>query len=242
MSSREQDAEAYPCIIDLRAFAAQVCGRGMLRDRTDFLGARHFVDLPKGCTSLGLIELDAAAGCVDRMLFDEFILILQGEVRIDGAAQFILHEGESAVLPKNSSFAWKTNEPAVLAFIRQESSTLSRRHPVKIDPTRPREASPPLADGLVIGEMPEAFRHFDFLSDDELFAAAGWNSNGYARRPFKYEFFELMHLLQGSVALTDREGTEHVFHKGDVVVVRKGGEVAWHSTVPVTKVAAVCRA
>lgn len=238
----EKDGDAYPCIIDLRAFAAQACGHGTVPTREGFLAARHYVELPQGPTALGVIELDTSSGRVDAMPCDEFILVLDGQLRIGGEAEFVLRTGESAVLPKNSTFAWAAESPAILAFIRQDSDTSSTRQPVKIDPTQPRQPSPPLPDGLVIGEMPKAFRNFDFQSEDELFAVGAWNSNGYVRRPFKYEFFELMHLHEGSVALTDRKGTEQVFGKGDVVVVRKGGEVGWASTVPVSKVAAICRA
>ncbi|RVT92914.1 cupin domain-containing protein [Sphingomonas crocodyli] len=242
MNSAKHEADSYPCIIDLRAFAAQSREDSQELEGHDFLADRRYVSLPDGPTALGLIELAAGTGTVASMPNDEFILVMDGEVQIRGIVAFSLKTGESAVLPKNAAFSWDTSAPATIAFMCQASNETTAREPVKIDPTLPREASPPLREGLVIGEMPKAFRHIDFESNDGLFAAAAWNANGYARRPVTFDYFELMHLLEGSVSFVDRRGADHVFSKDDIFVVRKGGEVNWVSTVPVSKVAAICRA
>src|SRR6187402_3944883 len=133
MNSKEQAADTYPCVIDLRAFAERRGGPGAGSVRDDFLTARRYVGLPEGLTSVGIVELDASEGRVDAMPRDEFVVAMEGELRISGPVDFVLRTGESAVLPKNSAFSWIAEAPAVLAFINQESDGSDRRQPVKID-------------------------------------------------------------------------------------------------------------
>ena len=66
-----------------------------------------------------------------------------------------------------------------------------------------------------------------------------WESTPFERAVAPFPRNELMCILEGSVTLTDGDGTEHVFEAGDAAYVPMGTRCSWRSTETVRKFYAI---
>ena len=227
--------------IDLRQFVAE--HERLPSPSDDFEAGRHILDLTEGPVSVGLWQLGSSTGRVDLLNADEFLIVTRGTLSITSAdGQLVLTTGQSAVLPKGSSFSWEAPSPTTAVFMRVESeATRSATAPVAIDVSAPLTPSkPPLAD-LLIGPTPSCRSHSDFTSASGEFACGTWDSTPYHRGPMFYPHYELMLLLEGSVAFEDSNGNRATFHKGDIFLLTQGSTCSWLSEVHVKKIFALYR-
>lgn len=108
-----------------------------------------------------------------------------------------------------------------------------------IDPATDLAPSPPPRREVLIGPTPVC-RGADLVHDLDCALRVGvWASTPYVRQCVPHRVNELMHLLEGSVTLTDDEGRSIVAGAGETIFVPRGAPCAWISTVPVRKIYAI---
>ncbi|RYZ64128.1 MAG: DUF861 domain-containing protein [Proteobacteria bacterium] len=93
---------------------------------------------------------------------------------------------------------------------------------------------------LLLAEPPRPFRRIDFQSADGRLLCGTWNSDPYRRKAITYDFFELMAVVRGEMALADDAGTAVTFGPGAVFAVLHEARASFEVT-PVDKIAAILR-
>lgn len=238
------EASTVRSFINLRAFAAREGehGRPSGGGRDAFFRSRVLLPLAEGPVTAGVVLLAAGQGEVASMPADEFVIVHEGQVRLesDGKA-WTLEAGASMVLVRGVSFTWTTQAPATLIFLRRTGGASGEAALVPIDEQAPLEPSgAPLAE-LLVGPTPRCRNHGDYRSGDGEFVCGTWDSTPYHRRAMTYRHFELMHLLAGSVTFVDGAGAEATFGAGDIFLIEQDAHCSWESREHVKKVYAIYR-
>lgn len=220
--------------IDLRAFAADAA----VNDTGDYATARTALPLVDGPCGVDLVALDGGSGSVVGLPGDEFVIVLEGSLRIGDTT---LDAGRSAVIPTGVAFDWEAAPATRALAMRYAIDIAAADAVVPIDEAAELTPSnPPLAE-LLVGPTPSCRNHTDYLSSDGVFICGTWDSTPYHRIAMRYRHHELMHLLDGSVTFTDETGTSRTFSTGDVFLLEHAAECAWDSQVHVKKVYAIWR-
>lgn len=239
---------AYPLaprsFIDLRVFAADPQSGSRLpagADTDQILTSRRELAMPDGPVGVGAIDLRPGQGQVASQPADEFIIACDGAVTfVQQGSRFVLRAGESMVLPCGSSFEWICDAGATLLYMRCEGGVAGKTL-IPIDEAAALEPSgAPLAE-LLVGPTPECRNHSDFRSANGEFVCGTWDSTPYHRTAMLYRHYELMHLLEGSVAFEDEAGNQRTFSKGDIFLVEQHAQCSWESREHVKKVYAIYR-
>lgn len=227
---RQGEATATPVrgVIDLRAYAKAVTST------KDWLGGRQspaFADSAAAVVAIAPV----GEGRVPALPADEFVIVLEGELRIETARQMVVRAGRSIVLPAGLGFAWRAAEGTRVVIVACPAASGTASDAVSIDENAPLQpSSPPLAE-LLVGPAPSCRNHSDYRSANGEFVCGTWDSTPYHRRPMPYRHIELMHLLEGTVTFEDASGSA-TFSKGDLVLAMRGAQCAWISEVHVKKV------
>jgi uncharacterized cupin superfamily protein len=89
------------------------------------------------------------------------------------------------------------------------------------------------------GDLPAApawRNHTDYRSASGEFTCGAWDATPYARRAMVCRKYELMYLLEGSVAVADQTGRRSTFTRGDIFIVEQHALCRWESRGHVAKV------
>lgn len=220
--------------VDLRAFAdmAEAPATG------DYATARAALPLADGPCSVDLVALDGGAGSVAGLPGDEFVIVVEGSLRIGTT---LLAAGRSAVIPAGVAFDWEAAPATRALAMRHAIDTPAADAVVPIDEDAELAPSNPPLAALLVGPTPSCRNHTDYLSSDGVFICGTWDSTPYHRVAMRYRHHELMHLLEGSVTFVDEAGTSGTFSTGDIFLVEHGAECSWDSREQVKKVYAIWR-
>lgn len=209
-----------------------------------FLASRRLLDFPPGPVTAGAITLEAGSGAVQSHPADEFIIVCSGSLKLTQEQQgrtIVLGPNNSAVIQHGAAFSWSAQGPVSLIFMRYAGSQPGERAVVPIRESAPLSPSnPPLAE-LLISPTPSCRAHSDHRSADAEFSCGVWDSTPYHRHAMYYRHYELMYLIEGSVAFADETGRSGTFSKGDIFMVEQGAQCSWESREYVAKVFALYR-
>lgn len=165
--------------------------------------------------------------------FAEMLVVVSGELNVNGVA-YSSHSG--LVLPAGFSGSIEA-APGTLWFYNAmtENAGSDTTQAIRLDPTLPRAPSPGPAPEVIIGPPPE--NHSVNLFTDATGMRAGvWDSMKHCERRFvPHRVHELMHLIEGEVELTHRDGSREIIQAGDTIHLPRGAPYAWKSVVPVVK-------
>lgn len=224
----ETTATRVSGVIDLRAYARTATST------KDWLGGRQspaFADPAAAVVAIAPV----GEGRVPPLPADEFVIVLDGELRIETARQMVVRAGRSIVLPAGTGFAWRAAEGTRVVIVACPAASGAASEAVAIDENAPLQPSNPPLAGLLVGPTPSCRNHSDYRSANGEFVCGTWDSTPYHRRPMLYRHIELMHLLEGTVTFEDAFGSA-TFSKGDLVLAVRGAQCAWISEVHVKKV------
>ncbi|WP_242125958.1 cupin domain-containing protein [Sphingobium sp. Sx8-8] len=226
---------------DLRAFAESAAIPADTHG-DPFLASRAALDLPEGPVSIDLVLLPQGRGRVEALPDDEFLILLDGALTIEGADKTIqLAASQSAVITRGTGFTWSSREGTRLIAMRRIGSPDAAPAIIPIDEAAALEPSgAPLAE-LLVGPAPSCRNFTDYRSADTEFVCGTWDSTPYHRLSMPYRHYELMHLLEGSVTFVDGDGRTGTFRKGDIFLVEQGAHCSWDSREQVKKVYAIYR-
>lgn len=176
---------------------------------------------------------------------NEFMILLEGSVTIvaDGGKETVINAGESFIIPKGLNCQWKqTGYVRKFFVIFDDPSGLKAKDPNKLHVIKPDpKAKLAPAQGpdpkLVIGTVQPKWHDHSFFEDvTGQWTVGVWSTTPYERKVVEFPRHELMHLLEGSVTISDGEGDEQTFKAGDTLFVPKGAKMGWKSTEPVRKI------
>lgn len=241
------DRDRSPSFVDLKVLAAALAGQlrttaGTVADSQAFLANREVLWAAGAASAIGVIRL-AGDGRVAAMPPDEFVIVIEGKVRIaKDAAPLILNAGDGVVLKKGASFEWHAGDEALLVYMRflESGDGDGAVVPIGRAPQFAPSALPP--QDLLLGPAPFCQSHVDYTAGDGQFRCGSWTSTPCRRRGFRYPHHEIMRILDGEVTLEDEFGVAQTFTKGAIILAERGSHCAWDNPVDTTKTFAIYRA
>ena len=168
---------------------------------------------------------------------NELMFVLEGAITIiDGQGdEERVHAGESFVIPKGLPCTWKQTD-----FVRKfyvifddpsgdtpkDPATLAVR---RLEPTTAMTPMGDLDESRYTGDVPTQHIHTVFTDVTGQMTAGIWDSTAMHVKPYVFMRNELMHLLEGSVTITNCDGVARTFSAGDTFLVPKGMTYQWDS-------------
>lgn len=175
---------------------------------------------------------------------NELMILIEGSVAIDHADGSVLEvaAGEAFVIPKGTVCAWRQGGDLKKFFvIHDDASGLAAPDPAalrarKIDPATPLARAQGPDASVLAGPAPDCREAVVFTDVTGALTAGVWSATPYWRRAVPSPRHELMHIVEGSVTLSDGTGRAETFTAGETCFVAKGAAVGWASEVPVRKI------
>ena len=170
---------------------------------------------------------------IPRLPHAEVIVLVSGALVIDGES---FASGQALVLPKGFAGTVKA-EPGTLWFFNAMTAgdPATESQLIRLDPALARAASPGPAPEVVVGPAPSC-HSLNLFTDPSAMRAGVWDVMTPCERTFvNHRVHELMHLIEGEVTLTHRDGTQEVIRAGDTILIPRGAPYAWKSERPVIK-------
>lgn len=205
-------------------------------------GIEYFHDAKIGLTA-GVWDCTAFTTKMSPYPVSEFMIVLEGGVTMieaDGRETKV-SAGESFVIPKGTVCQWRQDGYMKKYYVIFDDASgadpakASSLQVMKIDTALPRETTPSPAADLLIGPSPKQSGRNWFEDASAQWTMGVWDSTPYRRKAIPFPRHELMHLLEGSVTLSDPQGWSETYRAGDTFFVPLGANVEWHSTEYVKK-------
>lgn len=203
-----------------------------------YFSDRRRLPLPDGPITIEMAHVQRGAFGRSRLLGDEFVLVLEGDVTFEqSGARCDLNTGEAGVMVRERPLDWRSERGAKLVLMRcTGGGGAGADGPVRIDQGASLAPSNPPAADVLIGPTPDCRNHTDYRSGSGELVCGTWDSTPYSRRLVVFRHFELMRLIEGSVTFVDAAGREGTFRAGDVVLFEQGGGASWESREYVKKI------
>ncbi|WP_262267412.1 cupin domain-containing protein [Microvirga yunnanensis] len=237
----------HPTYTDLRASAPKATTPIAQNDpanRADsFARFRQSLAIDDPNLDVGWYLLPAGEGMSDDVSQHELLVVLAGEIDIEGKeGRASLQAGSSLIVPKGGSFRWSVADHAKLAFMRYRAEEgPSGADVIFVDPDVPLSPSGSPAAELLLSETPSCRNNTLYATPTRHWSAGVWDSTPYHRAPMVYAHYELMHILEGSVRITDDQGRATTFGPDSIFLVPKGAKCSWLSEEQVRKVWGILR-
>lgn len=170
---------------------------------------------------------------IARMPHAEVIVLVSGALVVDGES---FTSGQALVLPKGFAGTVKA-VPGTRWFFNAMTAgdPAAESRLIRLDPALARPASPGPAPEVVVG-LPPSCHSLNLFTDPSAMRAGVWDVMTPCERTFvNHRVHELMHLIEGEVRLTHRDGTAEVIRTGDTILIPRGAPYAWKSESPVVK-------
>jgi len=210
----------------------------------------YYHELPKLGYCAGVWDCTAMTSKVAPYDVNEFMWLLEGAVTIavEGGEEVTIRAGECFAIPQGLRCSWKqTGRVRKYFVIFEDKSGRTLADPAALGVIRPQPAGP--AAGMTkievpnpeifLSPLPTQYDHGYFEDASHQMFVGLWESTPFERALVPFPRNELMCILEGSVTLTDGNGTEHVFRAGDFAYVPKGTRCSWKSTETVRKFYAI---
>jgi uncharacterized cupin superfamily protein len=165
----------------------------------------------------------------------EFMLVLEGEVVIEEETRRTsVKAGECFVIPKGLKCRWTQKHRVRKVFVILEddkpNADPKTLRAIKIDTAAPLEPSdPPSPAVLLSSPPPQQNARDDFASPQGHFTAGVWSTTPYTRKIIPFPRFELMHIVQGTVTMSDGAGHHDIIVAGETIFVPMGAANGWQS-------------
>jgi uncharacterized cupin superfamily protein len=182
--------------------------------------------------SVGVWEAEANLGRWMNWPVHEFMVILEDEVvMVEEDRETVIGPGESFFIPKGRRCIWNQSGYAkkfMVIFDDRSGIAADGSQPifkvdeaVKLDPSTPPDAA------MLLSSVPSQRTHEYFADVTGQLTVGVWDTTAYHRKLINFPRHELMHLLEGSVTLTDDQGRAQTFNAGDTFFVPLGNRNSW---------------
>ena len=94
----------------------------------------------------------------------------------------------------------------------------------------------PSADLITSTPYPSVGREVIYTDSTGQFTVGIWEASAYTRKLAAFKDYELMHLIQGSMTITNAIDESQTFNIGETFIINRGVSNAWHSTDYLRKV------
>jgi len=163
----------------------------------------------------------------------EVMTLVSGAISLGNT---IYKAGEALVLPKGFSGILSCSPQTCWFYCVMYSGEAGVGHEaIRLDATLPRPESPGPAQAVLIGHPPQCHA-LNLFTDPTGMRAGVWDVSTPCERNYvPHKVNELMHVIEGEMIMTHRNGTSVVVKAGDAIFVPKEAPYAWKSRVKVVK-------
>lgn len=177
--------------------------------------------------------------------FDEYMVLLAGEVQIRHADGSVLRvgPGQGFFLPKGLVCQWVQEGPVLKHFLIHDDGTPPADHSapgqraILIDPAAELPPGDPPPAAILSTPQPVCGERTLYRSRNGRLEVLQWSATPYARPMARAKATEFMHFLQGATTIRDGDGPPVTVAAGQSVLVQEGAQTAWENRVPVMKIA-----
>ena len=202
-----------------------------------------YVDDGDGLLTAGVWTCTAFTAKPGPYEVNEFMCVLEGSVTIidERGHQETIRAGESFVIPKGMPSTWRQTEFVRKFYVifddpsgatAKDVSTLKVH---RLDSGAPMAQLKDLDPSRYTGGLPIQHQHMVFTDATGQMTAGVWDSTAMHVKPYIFARNELMHLLEGSVTITNGDGVARTFSRGDTFLIPKGMTYQWDSEEYVKK-------
>jgi uncharacterized cupin superfamily protein len=192
----------------------------------------------------GFAELRAFDGRIDDHPVDLFLIVIAGEIEISDAGGQVtrLRARDTAAVPRHLSCHWKQSDDSRVFFMlydgtskpAEPASPLSVVVPNLSDPLDP--IAGPAPELIVTSPPPKVGRKVIYTDSTGQFTVGLWEATAYTRKLAAFKDYEIMHLIEGQVEITNAIGEARLFRAQEPFIVNRGVSNAWRSEGYVRKV------
>jgi uncharacterized cupin superfamily protein len=176
--------------------------------------------------------------------------VLEGSVTIveQGGKETTVKAGESFIIPRGLVCQWKQPEYVRKFFVifDDKSGTkpkdTSKLHVIKLDTKAPLGPMDIPDKSVFVGPVPTQTVKSWFDDATGQLTVGVWATTPFTRKVAPFPRYELMHLLEGEVTISDGAGGGQTFKAGDTFLVPEGAPCAWSNQVPVRKIYVIFKA
>ncbi len=181
---------------------------------------------------------------------NEFMHVLEGSITIveQGGKATTIKAGESFIIPKGLVCQWRQTEYVRKFFVifddssGAKSADTAKLHVIKIDTTSPLGPMDIPDTSVFVGPVPTQTVKGWFDDATGQLTVGVWATTPFTRKVMPFPRYELMHLLEGAVTISDGAGNAQTFKAGDTFLVPEGAPCAWSNSVPVKKIYVIFKA
>lgn len=191
----------------------------------------------------GFAELRAFNARIPAFSVDAFVVVVSGEITItDGSGSFTLKQGDTVTVPRHLDSHWRQTEGTRIFFMVYAGPAPAPADVSSIKAIRPDTAATlesvdgPAAELILSSPLPEVGRKVIYQDPSGNFSVGIWAATPYTRKLAAFKDYEVMHLVEGAVAITNALGETRVFKSGDTFIVNSGVANAWKSEIDLRKV------
>jgi uncharacterized cupin superfamily protein len=201
----------------------------------------RWLNEPQAGLSVGVWEAPANLGRWMHWPVHEFMLIVEGEVvMVEEDRETVIGAGEAFFIPKGRRCIWNQAGHAKKIFVIFDDTSGAKadgaRPIVKFDPDVALTSSPPPSAALLTSPVPRTRSHLVFEDATGQFSVGVWEASAYERKLTGFAHTELMHVLDGTISLTDANGFEQSFGPGETLLVPANTPNRWKTTGTVKKI------
>jgi uncharacterized cupin superfamily protein len=174
---------------------------------------------------------------------DEFMWLIDGQVIMvdQNKEETIINAGEAFVIPKGYPCSWKQEgylKKFYMIYDAPDGKIPESPSATKIIIPRADAHLEKLkmTDPLVIkGEVPIQ-KDFTCYEDTtgQMFVGT-WESTPFESEMVPFPYYEMAHILEGSVTITEKSGKEQTFKSGDTFFIPKGTVCSWKTSDTIRK-------
>ncbi len=195
---------------------------------------------PKSGLSVGVWEAGANIGRWTEWPVHEFMLIVEGDVVIvEQDRETVFRPGDALLIPKGVRCLWaQAGRVRKIFAILDEGQVpaVAQGRVIRIDPNARLEPSAPPDPANLMSPAPQTRAHVAFEDETGQLSTGIWQATAYQRRLVSFTHTELMHVLEGTITLSDAKGRMQQFGPGETLLLPAGTPNAWISTGLVRKV------
>ena len=200
----------------------------------------YWISDPDGGYGAGVWQRDAHSSPFAPYPVNALYLLLDGQAMVLEKGRVTrLRAGDAVIIPKGTPCTWRQTG-ALKAFFAKFDGPAELKNPeplvvqkihrkISLLPTVPPSRE------VFLSAKPKQRDRTYFVDATQQFNAGVWESTPYASKLRTQDCHEWVHLIQGSVTITDSHGNAQQFNAADTFLIPRGTPYAWTSDMMVRK-------
>lgn len=184
---------------------------------------------------MGASEAHRAAGVLEPRAAHGVVILLEGHLTLTAENTIIeMTAGDVTLIGPGTAVDWKAGSGSRWV-VNSYSDAEGKPGLAAVNPQMALGPGPSGAPELLLTAAPTCKRGVLASASDGLWSCGLWQASPYARRAIRYDYYEMMLLIEGNVVLESPSGETFTYGAGDLIVIVPGAEFGWRNDEMVRK-------